>query len=93
MKFFLTWFFLSSSTLFANPFLIDFEPKDKLTTSDWCELQEKLRSVDITPTLDKIYPEAHKKAKKWFKKPELKEQSDFLGRDLMRVEYFPLKLT
>jgi hypothetical protein len=81
MRFLFTCFLASITTLFSNPFLIDFENKQgELSSSDWCDLQDKLRAIDIAPTLDKIYPDAHKNVKTWFKKPELKEQSDFLGR-------------
>ncbi len=80
MKTLLIYFLLAITPLLSNPFQIDFEPKEELTNSEWCDLQKKLRAIDIAPLLDKIYPESQKNVKTWFKKPVLKEQGDFLGR-------------
>ena len=73
-------FLTTISFLFSNPFHIDFEDKENLNTSDWIEVQKKLRKIDIAPTLEQIYPTSQKNKRTWFTKPELKQFSDFLGR-------------
>lgn len=65
----------------SNPFLIEAEKKETLTHKDWVDIQQNLRKIDVATPLDQLYPESHKNAKKpWFRKLELKQQGDFLGR-------------
>ncbi len=72
-------FFLAAFSLTANPFLIDFPLQEDLTPLEWEKVQDRLRSIDIAPTLNQIYPSSSSK-KFWLRKPEIKEASDFLGR-------------
>ncbi len=70
---------LLTVSLSANPFFIDLSLKEDPTPADWEQVQNKLRAIDIAPTLHQIYPNSASK-KFWFQKPELKEEADFLGR-------------
>ncbi len=80
MNLLIACFLLAISPLLSNPFQIEFEAKETLTNSDWVEVQNKLRDLEIAPVLDKLYPDSQKGLKRWFIRKPLQEQSDFLGR-------------
>jgi hypothetical protein len=80
MNVLITSILLATSSLLANPFQIEFEKKEELTNSDWTEVQDKLKKLAIAPLLDDLYPTSQKNIRRWFRKPVLQEQTDFLGR-------------
>ena len=65
---------------FSNPFVVEFETQEELSSHDWQALQQKLRAINVALILDPLYPGTHTKEKSWFKKPEIKEYQDFYGR-------------
>lgn len=48
---------LFAALFFANPFTIDFSPKKELTHEDYLDVQNKLRSKDISTFLETLYPQ------------------------------------
>ena len=67
------------TTLAANPFKISLPINPDLSTEHYIEAQEKLRAIDINPTLDNLYPK--KTPFTWpGQRPEIQKKQDFQGR-------------
>lgn len=58
----------------TNPFIIDYPEKTTLTLADYLEINEKLKSIDITADLKEYYYENCNEC------PELMSETDFLDR-------------
>lgn len=72
--------FLLPLQLLGNPFKIDFPVKEELSQEDYIQLQEKLKTIDIHPLLNSLYPEnpPRKFLRPW--SSSLATKQDFYGR-------------
>jgi len=73
------FFFLLPAVCVANPLFIDIPPKKEFEEEDFVALQNTLRTVDIRPAIDAIYPKDIPFSWPWQKSP-VRKKSDFEGR-------------
>ena len=68
------------NSLHGNPFLLSFPCKESLTEEDLEEVQQQLRSLNLKPSFEKLYPEHPQKKILFPWKSALASKEDFFNR-------------